>query len=68
MQKRLVLQGAGYAVLPKFMVAKELTSKALKAVPTSRPIGSDVFIVSRRVGEFSQAATRMADLLKKELS
>lgn len=47
-QKRLALKGYGYTVVPEFMVQSEISKGTLRAIKTSRKIGSSVYLVKRK--------------------
>lgn len=66
-QKRLALRGLGFAVLPRFMVREELKQKLLVEVRTTKTIGSDLFLVTRRGKTLSKPAQTLAAELRNNL-
>ncbi len=67
-QKRLALKGFGYAVLPHYMVREEMARGFLRRVPTSKKIGSNVYLVQKKGRRLSAAAERFKfDLLEANI-
>lgn len=62
-QKRMVLQGCGYAVLPSFMVKEEIALRKLARVPTPSPLRAPAYIVQRK----HTPLTRAAELFRSTL-
>lgn len=64
MQKRLCLEGAGYAVLARFMIADELKSKKLVEIPGYKAMSAEVLLATRKGHSLSLAARKLIDKLK----
>ncbi len=67
-QKRIVIRGEGYAVLPRFMVEAEVRARLLRIVPTPRSIGTEVYLVTRKGKTLSRAANLLAEALRSDLA
>jgi DNA-binding transcriptional LysR family regulator len=60
-QKKLALQGIGYAVLPLFMVKEELRSRSLVRVNSVKRLGSELLLIRKK----NRALPLAADVLSK---
>lgn len=66
-QKRLVLEGLGYAVVPRFMVKDEIGSGSLQIFNTSKIIGADLYLVQRKNQTLSKPALAFCEFFVKNL-
>lgn len=64
LQKRLCKVGYGCAVLPRFMVEKELCKKELAALSTSEKMTADILVARRKGQTLSVPAQRFYEALK----
>lgn len=56
MQKRLVIEGAGYSIVPAHMVNEEVTRGLLRVIPTDTPLRSPVYLVKPKGRELAKPA------------
>ncbi len=64
-QKRLVLEGAGFAALTRHSVRKELADGTLRVIRTPQPLLSSVFWVTPRGRPVSRASVQFREILKE---
>jgi len=67
-QKRLVIKGYGYTVVPKFMIESELREGTLMAVSISRKIGSKVYLVKKKNRTLTKPALLFENHLRAVIS
>lgn len=63
-QKRMVIQGYGFSVLPFPMVKEELKAKVLVRFPTPKKIGASVFLVQKKGRRLTKPADNFREFLK----
>jgi len=67
-QKQLVLQNAGYSIVPKHMVIKELEKGTLRTIPTERiALGSPIFQIQRKGRLSSKSVSVFAEFFGKQI-
>ncbi len=66
-QMRLTIEGVGYSILPKPMVATELKRRTLIEVPFHKKIGTPLYLVKLRSRTLTRTAELFADFLKTKL-
>lgn len=67
-QKRMVLAGYGYTLIPEHMVRDELKKGALHRIKTQRKVGYDVLACKRKGRTLSRPASLFLELVKKQIT